>query len=315
MAKEKQMIVIKKITVSGGGHHGGAWKVAFADFMTAMMAFFLCMWLLSISPEARQSISDYFSTPSVIEYSFRNFGVELTLEKLFADLLNEPLDGVAKLFEPMDKSPNVFEFGNDKIAMSYLSDKLGEEAKNVEINHNEISFVIPDYLLFKSGSTEPSSEFISIMSRVKQVVSGLDKAKIRITSQLFLDGVRGANPQLANDVAAGRLDLVQLKVKESLEHESTKITGLIDIKERKDVSSQKTPLTGFLRFEITRFVDGNSANVDSSKGEAVPSKVKEEENRESEPPANENGEGTTIRGKGDIYEELNDSFRQEVRKK
>ena len=45
MAK-KQTIVIRKIIVQGGGHHGGSWKVALADFMTAMMAFFLVMWLL-----------------------------------------------------------------------------------------------------------------------------------------------------------------------------------------------------------------------------------------------------------------------------
>jgi chemotaxis protein MotB len=296
MAKEKQMIVIKKITVSGGGHHGGAWKVAFADFMTAMMAFFLCMWLLSISPEARQSISDYFSTPSVIEYNFRNFGVELTLEKLFADLLNEPLDAVAKLFEPMDKSPNVFEFGNDKIALSFIIDKLGDEAKNVEINQNEINFVIPDFRLFKSGSTEPSADFISIMNKVKQVVSGLIKAKIRITSQLFLDGVAESNPELASEVATARLDLIQLKVKESLEHESTKIQGFIDVKERSAPPAVKSPLTGFIRFEITRFVDG---------------KINEEVEKQSE--KEETME--TTKSKNDLYDELSDSFRQEVRKK
>lgn len=297
MAKEKQMIVIKKITVSGGGHHGGAWKVAFADFMTAMMAFFLCMWLLSISPEARQSISDYFSTPSVIEYQFRNFGVELTLEKLFADLLNEPLDAVAKLFEPMDKSPNVFEFGNDKIAMSFIVDKLGDEAKNVEINQNEISFVIPDFRLFKSGSSEPSSDFIPIMDRVLQVVSGLVKAKIRITSQLFLDGVEGNRPERANEVATARLDLVQLKVKESLEHESTKVMGFIDVRERSSPPAAKTPLTGFLRFEITRFVDG-----------------KIDEETSAKPDKEEDAVDTTT-NKNDLYDELSDSFRQEVRKK
>jgi chemotaxis protein MotB len=296
MAKEKQMIVIKKITISGGGHHGGAWKVAFADFMTAMMAFFLCMWLLSISPEARQSISDYFSTPSVIEYQFRNFGVELTLEKLFADLLNEPLDAVAKLFEPMDKSPNVFEFGNDKIAMSFILDKLGDEAKNVEINQNEINFVIPDFRLFKSGSSEPSSDFISIMDRVRSVVSGLVKAKIRITSQLFLDGVDGGGLERANEVATARLDLIQLKVKESLEHESTKILGFIDVRERSAPPTAKTPLTGFLRFEITRFVDG---------------KIKEDDTPKKE---NEDAVETTSE-KNDLYEELNDTFRKEVRKK
>jgi len=61
---KKQPIVIKKI-VKGGGHHGGAWKVAYADFVTAMMAFFLLLWLLGISDEAmRGGISDMFKAPS-----------------------------------------------------------------------------------------------------------------------------------------------------------------------------------------------------------------------------------------------------------
>ncbi len=61
---KKQPIVIKKI-VKGGGHHGGAWKVAYADFVTAMMAFFLLLWLLGISDDAmRGGISDMFRNPS-----------------------------------------------------------------------------------------------------------------------------------------------------------------------------------------------------------------------------------------------------------
>ena len=69
MAEKKPQIVIKKITVVSGGAHGGAWKVAFADFMTAMMAFFLVMWLLATSsPQEKKAISEYFSTPSIIEY-------------------------------------------------------------------------------------------------------------------------------------------------------------------------------------------------------------------------------------------------------
>ncbi|HFQ15482.1 MAG TPA: chemotaxis protein MotB [Rhodobacteraceae bacterium] len=56
-------IIIKKVKkVSGGGHHGGAWKVAYADFVTAMMAFFLLMWLLNATTEKqRKGIADYFS--------------------------------------------------------------------------------------------------------------------------------------------------------------------------------------------------------------------------------------------------------------
>jgi len=57
-------IIIKRIKKSGGGHHGGAWKIAYADFVTAMMAFFLLMWLLGSTTKGDlQGIADFFSTP------------------------------------------------------------------------------------------------------------------------------------------------------------------------------------------------------------------------------------------------------------
>jgi chemotaxis protein MotB len=60
-------IIIKKVKKNGhGGHHGGAWKVAYADFVTAMMAFFLLMWLINTtSPEQKRGIADYFAPASV----------------------------------------------------------------------------------------------------------------------------------------------------------------------------------------------------------------------------------------------------------
>ena len=60
-------VVIKKVKkIIGGGHHGGAWKVAYADFVTAMMAFFLLMWLINTtSPEQKRGIADYFAPASV----------------------------------------------------------------------------------------------------------------------------------------------------------------------------------------------------------------------------------------------------------
>jgi chemotaxis protein MotB len=56
------VIIKRKKVVAGGGHHGGAWKVAYADFVTAMMAFFMLMWLLNATTEQQRSgIADYFS--------------------------------------------------------------------------------------------------------------------------------------------------------------------------------------------------------------------------------------------------------------
>lgn len=63
-------IVIKRIKKAAGGHHGGAWKIAYADFVTAMMAFFLLMWLLGSSTKAQlEGISDYFKTPLKVAMS------------------------------------------------------------------------------------------------------------------------------------------------------------------------------------------------------------------------------------------------------
>jgi len=61
---EKQVIQVKKIKKVAGGHHGGAWKIAYADFVTAMMAFFLLMWLLGSTAKGDlKGISEYFQTP------------------------------------------------------------------------------------------------------------------------------------------------------------------------------------------------------------------------------------------------------------
>jgi chemotaxis protein MotB len=70
-------ILIKKVKKSGGhGHHGGAWKVAYADFVTAMMAFFLLMWLINTtSPEQKRGIADYFAPASVSETTSGSGGI------------------------------------------------------------------------------------------------------------------------------------------------------------------------------------------------------------------------------------------------
>ena len=64
MIEQKPPIVIKRIKKVVGGHSGGAWKIAYADFVTAMMAFFLLMWLLGSTAKGDLSgIADYFKTP------------------------------------------------------------------------------------------------------------------------------------------------------------------------------------------------------------------------------------------------------------
>src|SRR5262249_44869010 len=65
-ANNRPIIVVKRYKKGDGGHHGGAWKVAYADFVTAMMAFFLVMWLVTaVSKEQRAAIFEYFKNPSM----------------------------------------------------------------------------------------------------------------------------------------------------------------------------------------------------------------------------------------------------------
>ncbi len=61
--KENQPRIIRRINKQGGGHHGGAWKVAYADFVTAMMALFIVLWILGQDQEIRNSVAHYFKNP------------------------------------------------------------------------------------------------------------------------------------------------------------------------------------------------------------------------------------------------------------
>ncbi|MBT2337230.1 flagellar motor protein MotB [Variovorax paradoxus] len=70
MSTEKHRVIVKRVAAHGGGGHGGGWKIAYADFMTAMMAFFLVMWLLSSSsPKQREGIAEHFRMPLKVALS------------------------------------------------------------------------------------------------------------------------------------------------------------------------------------------------------------------------------------------------------
>ena len=70
-AKEQPIIIVRR-KKAGHGHHGGAWKVAYADFVTAMMAFFLVMWLASQDSRIRDAVAGYFQEPGLLPYQTSN---------------------------------------------------------------------------------------------------------------------------------------------------------------------------------------------------------------------------------------------------
>src|SRR3954470_24108235 len=95
------IIIIKKKVGHGGGHHGGAWKVAYADFVTAMMALFIVLWLLSSSEQVQKAVGGYFTDPKghgkEIGNGLRGAGSEsLAIHKDDMKKLKEKLDQAVK---------------------------------------------------------------------------------------------------------------------------------------------------------------------------------------------------------------------------
>jgi chemotaxis protein MotB len=135
------IIVIKK-KVNHGGHHGGAWKVAYADFVTAMMALFIVLWLLNSSEQVRKAVSAYFLDPSGTGAhsgsASTGTGETVSVAKDDMALLKE------KLEQAMKKSPE-FEKLKDYIQMSVTGEGL-----RVEMLENDKG------MFFESGSGRPT---------------------------------------------------------------------------------------------------------------------------------------------------------------
>jgi chemotaxis protein MotB len=116
--KDKNRPIIKKIIKKGhGGHHGGSWKVAYADFVTAMMAFFLVMWLLAISSEkGKEALADYFQNVTMADAIFNG--------------------GLPQAFDP-SKSPGILQGGC--FDLKNLGRELEEREKALQERENALS--------------------------------------------------------------------------------------------------------------------------------------------------------------------------------
>ncbi len=179
------IIIKRKKVVGGDGHHGGAWKVAYADFVTAMMAFFMLMWLLNATTESqRKGIADYFS-PSIPLARISGGGdgafggdsvfTEETLARNgtgAAVTMPSALDGSgARNSEDLDNLSEVESLlsggGGESMvmdnAMRHIMTRVTDEGLIIEI------FDLEDEPLFEQGTTTPTPMLRDITKMMAEV--------------------------------------------------------------------------------------------------------------------------------------------------
>jgi chemotaxis protein MotB len=143
MADGKPIIIIKK-TGGHGGHHGGAWKVAYADFVTAMMALFIVLWLLNSSKQVQEAVGGYFKDPSGTSKlpgsSMQGAGQSFALTRDDMPKLKDELQKTVRQLENFEKL-------KDHIEMTVTAEGL-----RIELMESETG------TFFESGSAAPSQD-------------------------------------------------------------------------------------------------------------------------------------------------------------
>jgi len=215
---QRPIIIRKKKIYKADGHHGGAWKVAYADFVTAMMAFFLLMWLLNATTEEqRKGISDYFN-PSIPLAAVSGGGADaLSGDSIFSeDTLAKNGTGAENERKfPKDTTPDhgeetdQAEFEN----LAQMADDLGSENRNIS-EHMQVK-MSPEGLvielidsdgdpLFSIGKSEPSALMIELTSIVAQAFKDVDN-NIKIVghtdARAFRSSGHYSNWELSSDRA------------------------------------------------------------------------------------------------------------------
>jgi chemotaxis protein MotB len=191
-------IVIKKVKkIIGGGHHGGAWKVAYADFVTAMMAFFLLMWLINTTtPEQKRGIADYFAPASVSE-STSGSGSILSGTVLGTDGSNG--NGSSAVIERMAPDSNAESNESDTQRAQQAQDVARNAAEEAEAAAEQASFQSAEMSIRQALQDMPELAELSKHLIIDETPEGL---RIQIVDQ---EGRPMFNPGSADPMERARI--------------------------------------------------------------------------------------------------------------
>jgi chemotaxis protein MotB len=189
VAETNDIIIVKK---KGGhaGHHGGAWKVAYADFVTAMMALFIVLWLMNASKQVQEAVGGYFKDPrgsaKVVGTNKNGTGENIVVKKEDMRKLKDALLQSIHHLDPMDKLKGQIEI---TVTSEGLRIELMESAKGT---------------FFELGSAKPTPELIDLL-KVLSVELGKLPNKISIEghtdSKPYSGGANYDNWDLSSDRA------------------------------------------------------------------------------------------------------------------
>jgi len=166
------IIVIKK-KAGHGGHHGGAWKVAYADFVTAMMALFIVLWLLSSDEKVKKAVGGYFNDPSgsgkLMGTSMAGAGESISLAKDDMEKLKDKLEQAMKTLPKFTQM-------KDQVQITITSEGLRVELLETDKG-----------MFFESGNAQPSETG-------KEILVSLSKEMGKLPNNILIEGHTDSKP-------------------------------------------------------------------------------------------------------------------------
>ncbi len=171
-AKEQPIYLIKK-KIHGHGHHGGAWKVAYADFVTAMMAFFMVMWLMGSSEKVKSAVSGYFRDPAGFK---KQSGTGMAGEGEQITLSKDDMEGLKEKIQSAMKQMPDFKQIKDHVTMTVTGEGL-----RIELLEKEKG------MFFQSGSSNPS-EF------GKAIIEKMSAELAKLPNSIAIEGHTDSKP-------------------------------------------------------------------------------------------------------------------------
>jgi len=253
-------IIIKK-KVSHGGHHGGAWKVAYADFVTAMMALFIVLWLMNSSKQIQEAVGGYFKDPTgtakQVGSDMQGSGENFIVKK----------DNMKELMEQLQKS--IREVPNFDKLQNHIDMTVTNEGLRIELTESATG------TFFDSGGTKISGDGDEI---VRLLAHELGKLPNRIAieghtdSKPYPPGATYTNWELSADRAnAARRLMLENGISEG---QITQVRGFADQRLRKPDAPQD-PSNRRISF-IVQYRDKTAAESDKEEAENKPAEKQPE---------------------------------------